>query len=294
MNLNLLITFVRVVEKQSLSKAARDLFLTQPAVSKHIQSLEDLYGVQLLERVGRRIRLTEAGEILYQYSQEILSTMEKLNDALIRTTSGVRGRLIIGASTVPGHYILPSTIGYFKKKYPEVKVTLEIGDTGGMINNLLDQRLDLAVVGASVKNRKLTSILFAEDELKLIVSLNHPFATRESVKVEEFIQENLIWREKGSGTRMVLEEKLSKFGVNIDKLNIVLELGSTEAVITAVEQGLGIAVLSRWAIQKSEELGRIKSIDVEGIDLRRNLYLVYSKQKIYSRAMQAFLDLLSD
>ncbi|MGI6647572.1 MAG: selenium metabolism-associated LysR family transcriptional regulator [Bacillota bacterium] len=291
MNLNLFITFVRVIEKKSLSGAARDLFLTQPAVSKQIQTLEELYGVQLMERVGRRIRLTEAGEIFYQHALEILGILEELNDDLIRTTAGVRGRLLIGASTVPGHYILPSFIGRYKRQYPEVKVSLEIGDTGSVVNSLLEQRVDLAVVGATVKNHKLVSTLFADDRLRLIVPAAHPLATRTSIQIEEIVQENLIWREKGSGTRRVLEDRLADQGVNLDKLNILLELGSTEAVITAVEEGLGIALVSQWAIGKSTALGRIASPELEGIDLKRNLYLIYRRQKIYSRAMQAFLDL---
>ncbi len=291
MNLNLFITFVRVVEKKSLSGAARDLFLTQPAVSKQIQTLEELFGVQLMERVGRRIRLTEAGEIFYQHALEILGILEELNDDLIRTTAGVRGRLLIGASTVPGHYILPSFIGRYKRQYPEVKVSLEIGDTGSVVNSLLEQRVDLAVVGATVKNHKLVSTLFAADQLRLIVPAAHPLATRTSIRIEEIVQENLIWREKGSGTRRVLEDRLADQGVNLDKLNILLELGSTEAVITAVEEGLGIALVSQWAIGKSTALGRIVSPELEGIDLKRNLYLIYRRQKIYSRAMQAFLDL---
>jgi DNA-binding transcriptional LysR family regulator len=290
-NLNLFITFVRVIEKKSLSGAARDLFLTQPAVSKQIQTLEELYGVQLMERVGRRIRLTEAGEIFYQHALEILGILEELNDDLIRTTAGVRGRLLIGASTVPGHYILPSFIGRYKRQYPEVKVSLEIGDTGSVVNSLLEQRVDLAVVGATVKNHKLVSTLFADDRLRLIVPAAHPLATRTSIQIEEIVQENLIWREKGSGTRRVLEDRLADQGVNLDKLNILLELGSTEAVITAVEEGLGIALVSQWAIGKSTALGRIASPELEGIDLKRNLYLIYRRQKIYSRAMQAFLDL---
>jgi len=289
-NLNLLITFVRVVEKQSLSGAARDLFLTQPAVSKHIQVLEDLYGVQLLDRAGRRIRLTEAGEILYKHSLDVLQIMEEINDSLIRTTDGVRGRLVIGASTVPGHYVLPSIIGRFRKKYQDVKITLEIGDSAAIVNRLLDQKLDVAVVGSAVKNRKLNSILFIQDQLRLIVPPEHAFANRGSVQVEEILAENLIWRVRGSGTRTVLENRLVDCGMNLEKLNIVLELGSTEAVITAVEEGLGIALVSKWAIQKSEDLGRIVSLDLEDLDLHRNLYLVYPRQKIYSRAVQAFID----
>jgi DNA-binding transcriptional LysR family regulator len=292
MNLNLLITFVRVVEKQSLSGAARDLFLTQPAVSKHVQALEDLYGVQLMDRSSRRIRLTEAGVILHRHSLDIIKIMEELNDSIIRTTDGVRGRLVIGASTVPGHYFLPSLIGRFKKLYPEVKIALEIGDSATIVNQLLDQRLDVAVVGTAVKNRRLSSILFVQDQLKLIVPSQHAFASRASVRIEEILKEELIWRGKGSGTRTVLENRLFERGFNLEKLNIVLELGSTEAVITAVEEGLGISLVSGWAIKKSEELGRIVSMDLEDIDLYRNLYLVYPQQKIYSRAAQAFIDLV--
>ncbi len=280
---------VKVAEKRSLSAAARELFLTQPAVSKQIQTLEEFYGVQLLDRSGRRIRLTEAGEILYRHSLDIIRIMEGINDSLSRASDGVRGRLLIGASTVPGHYILPSYVGRFKKYYPDVKIALEIGDSAAMVDKLLEQKLDIAVVGAPVKNRKLISQLFVKDELKLIVPRNHAFASRKTVPVAQIMEENLVWRVRGSGTRAVSEDRLAEFGVNLEKLNVVLELGSTEAVITAVEEGLGIAMVSNWAIKKSEELGRICSLDLEDLDLHRNLYIVYPRQKIYSRAVQVFL-----
>lgn len=292
MNLNLLVTFVRVVEKQSLSAAARDLFLTQPAVSKQIQAMEEMFGAQLLERVGRRIRLTETGEVLYRYAREIIKLMEEMDDALSRTAAGVGGRLLIGASTVPGNYLLPSIIGRYKEAYPAVRVSLEVGDTEKVVVQLLEQRFDLAVVGALVKHRKLISSFLVEDQLRLIVPAGHHFAGRESVTVEELLKEKIIWREKGSGTRAVLENRLAENGVNLKNLDIVLELGSTEATISAVEEGLGAALVSSWAVKKSEALGKTASLDLEGIDLKRPLYLVYPRQKNYSRAVMAFLEFL--
>lgn len=292
MNLNLLVSFIRVVERGSLSAAAQDLFLTQPAVSKHLQTLEEIYGVQLIERVGGSVSLTETGEIVYQYAREIIGLKEEMEDSLNLVTTEVRGRLVIGASTVPGNYILPALIGRYKKEYPEVKVFLEIGDTERAVNSLLERRLDLAVVGAPVKNRKLVSTLFEKDRIVLIVPINHPFASRPAVSIDEVLGEKLIWREKGSGTRKVLEEKLIQHGVNLKCLNLVLEMGSTEAILTAVEEGLGISLISNWAVKKSEASGKIKSVEVEGLDLERNFYVVFHKQKNHSRAAQAFLDMI--
>ncbi|NPV93043.1 MAG: LysR family transcriptional regulator [Firmicutes bacterium] len=291
MNLNLLNSFVRVVDRQSLSAAARDLFLTQPAVSKQIQTLEELFGAQLLERVGHRVRPTETGEVLYRYAREILRLTEEMEDALSRSTSEVQGRLVIGASTVPGSYLLPSLIGRYKQEYPQVRVTMEIGDTDKVIGHLLEQRFDLAVVGAMVKHRKLVCSFFREDQLRLIVSSGHPLAGRKSVSTREMLKEKLVWREKGSGTRTVVENRLLEKGHSLKELDIVLELGSTEAIISAVEEGLGAALVSSLASAKSEALGRVASLDLEDMDMKRPLYLVYPRQKHYSRAVASFLEL---
>ncbi|NPV26668.1 MAG: LysR family transcriptional regulator [Firmicutes bacterium] len=294
MNLSLLQTFVTVVEMASLSGAARKLHLTQPAVSKHIQALEEHYGTQLLERVGRRIKLTEAGEILFRNSLEIMAIMEQTDQAIAESSAQIRGRLALGASNIPGHYILPAIVGRFKKAYPEAQITLEIGDTSQIISQLLEGKINVGVVGAWVKNRKLTGTKFAEDEICLIVPPDHPRAKDGAIEIKDLLKENLIWREKGSGTRMVIEEKLNQAGLSPEKLKIVLELGSTEAVISAVEAGLGAALVSRWATQKVEDLGRVVSLSVKNLDLKRDLYLVYPKQKSYPRVVQAFLDFVRE
>ncbi|NPV89848.1 MAG: LysR family transcriptional regulator [Firmicutes bacterium] len=291
MNLNLLNSFVRVIEKGSLSEAAHDLLLTQPAVSKHLQTLERSFGVPLLERDKGRIRLTEAGEVVFKYSRDILRFKEDMENAIIQVSAGVCGSLVIGASTVPGNYILPSLVGRYKREYPEVKVSLEIGNTEKAVNDLLEQKLDLAFVGAPVKNRRLISTSFEEDQIVLIVPAGHAFAARPSVDLKEVLNEDLVWREKGSGTRTVLEAKLAEKGISLKCLHLVLELGSNEAVLTAVENGLGVSMISRWAIEKSESLGKIKSVAIEGFDMKRSFYMVYPKQKSYSRAIQSFIEM---
>lgn len=294
MNLNLLLTYVKVADKSSLSGAARELHLTQPAVSKHIQALEEHYGVQLLDRVGRGIKLTEAGRILYRNALEIIALMEQIDRAVAESSSQVRGRLALGASNIPGQYILPAIIGRFKKMYPDAQITLEVGDTSQIVSQLLEGRINVGVVGAWIKNRKLDGVKFAEDEISLIVPPDHPAVRTGVIMARDLLRENLVWREKGSGTRMVVEDKLMQAGVNPDKLPIVLELGSTEAVISAVEAGLGGALVSRWATRKAEELGRVVSLNINDLNLKRDLYILYPRQKNLPRVVQTFLEFVKE
>lgn len=292
MNLNLFKTYVRVVETQNLSRTAEEFGLSQPAVTKQIQSLEDIFGVLLLERSGRRLKTTEAGETLYHCSQEILKAWEKTEKAMEEVAESRKGTLYLGASTIPGQYILPALIKQFKDRYPNVTITMDIADTEKIFNRMAERELDIGIVGGWINNRKVDGFKWLQDDLLVIVPENHSLAKAKEVSLPELVQEKWIFREKGSGTRKAVEELLANHGIKKDELNVYLEAGSTEAVLAAVESGMGISIISRWAINRVEEHRKFRSIVLVEDDARRYLYVIYPRQKSRRKTVTNFLEIL--
>lgn len=294
MNLNLFKTYVRVVETQNLSRTAEEFDLSQPAVTKQIQALEDMYGVLLLERSGRKLKTTEAGETLYEYAREIIKVMDRTAKAMEEVSYSRKGSLYLGASTIPGQYILPYIIKKFKDKMPNISISMDIADTEKIVNRVADREIDVGIVGGWINSRKIEGYSWLEDELVLIVPENHRLAQRENssnkgVKMTDLLHERWIFREKGSGTRKAAEELLLSNGIRNEALNIYLEAGSTEAVLAAVEAGMGISVISSWAIKKLDQHRKIKSISIDDVNAKRLFYVVYPKQKTRRKSVEAFL-----
>ena len=294
MNLNLFKTYVRVVETQNLSRTAEEFDLSQPAVTKQIHALEDMYGVLLLERSGRKLKTTEAGETLYEYAREIIKVMDRTAKAMEEVSDSRKGSLYLGASTIPGQYILPYIIKKFKDKMPNISISMDIADTEKIVNRVADREIDVGIVGGWINSRKIEGYSWLEDELVLIVPENHRLAQRENssnkgVKMTDLLHERWIFREKGSGTRKAAEELLLSNGIRNEALNIYLEAGSTEAVLAAVEAGMGISVISSWAIKKLDEHRKIKSISIDDVNAKRLFYVVYPKQKTRRKSVEAFL-----
>lgn len=279
MKISVLKTFITVAEAKSMSKAADMLYLTQPAVSKHIKTLEKLFNVDLLHRHGHKVSLTEEGDVFYRQAKETIKVWENSVQVMHELSDKVGGTLRIGASTIPGEYLLPYLLGCYKKQYPEVELKLEIGDTVEIVRKILDEEIHLGAVGAWIERKKLMAKKFAEDKLVLIIPPGHPLTKKDKIHPFDLIKEKLIRREKGSGTRRVVEEKLSEFGVPLKELKPVLELGSTQAIITSVEAGLGISFVSSWAVCKEAASKRLETRDLEGISLNRDLYFLYPRKQ---------------
>lgn len=292
MNLNLFKTYVRVVETQNLSRTAEEFGLSQPAITKQIQSLEEKYGILLLERSGRKLKTTEAGEALYECAQEVLKVMERTEKTMEEVSDSRKGSLYIGASTIPGQYILPYLIKEFKDRLPNITISMDIADTEKIVNLVADREIDVGIVGGWINSRKIEGYSWLEDELVLIVPANHRLAQSESksVKIADLLHERWVFREKGSGTRRAAEELLLSNGIRNDALNIYLEAGSTEAVLAAVEAEMGISIISSWAIKKIDEHRRIKSLIINDANAKRYFYVIYPKQKSRRKSVEAFLD----
>ncbi|MCL5289815.1 MAG: selenium metabolism-associated LysR family transcriptional regulator [Firmicutes bacterium] len=256
MNLASLQTFIAVAEKRNLSLAAQEIHITQPAISKQLSVLESHFGTALVERKGRGVSLTPAGEVFYRHAREIVDLMNRAERDIRQMSGEIRGRMIVWASTIPGHYILPPIIGAFKKEYPDVQTVLHMGDSKEAIRKLLEESAHLAAVGILPNNKRIEGVKFFSDELVVIVPPDHPFANSLEISLDQLSKESLVWRETGSGTRSVVESYLARGGLTPDKLNIALELGSTGAVVTAVEAGAGVSVVARWAVLKEPALGK--------------------------------------
>ncbi len=271
MNIIWLQTFILIVDKKSLTKAAKVLHLTQPAVSKQLISLEKFYGTALLHRTSRQMELTEAGKMVYEHSLRILSAINESLAEVKALQDDLHGELLLGASSIPGEYILPSALGRFQTLYPQVKVRLEIADSTEICLMLQDGKVEAGMIGVIPENSAIFQEHIFEDELVVIAAGEHPLSKRKSIVVEDFKQERLIFRERGSGTRIVIEKELEMRGIDPEKLKTKLELGSSEAVINAVAAGLGISLVSRFAVENRIKTGEVSVLPVEGFPLKRGL-----------------------
>jgi len=283
-----------VAQSGSISKAALDLHLSQPAVTKHIQSLEEYYGKSLLDRSAREAVLTEEGRLLYRYALGVLRLMDEVETELAKMSKTVQGSLRIGASSIPGQYILPFVLGEFKRIYPDVDLGVEIGDTGQITRLVLENKVDLGLVGNPAKERQLECFPCAEDELVLILPLEHPLAKVAEVQAADLHNEKMVWREVGSGTRKTIEGWLAQVGVKLETKKGDIELGSTGAVVAAVEAGLGLSIVSIWAVVRSLAWKTLAVRRLKDLSMKRQLYVLRSTQNT-RRSAQAFLDfILSD
>ncbi|MDD4801748.1 MAG: selenium metabolism-associated LysR family transcriptional regulator [Syntrophomonas sp.] len=291
MNLTLFKTYVRVVETQNLSRTAEEFEISQPAVTKQIQSLEDIFGVLLLERSGRKLKPTEAGEALYQCAREVIKAVEKTEKIMEEVAESRRGSLVLGASTIPGQYILPYLIKTYKDKSLNISISMDIADTERIFSRVAERELDLGIVGGWINNRKVDGFKWLEDELVVIVPESHKLAAKQQLKLADLLNERWISREKGSGTRKAVEVLLLAHDIRRDDLNIYMEAGSTEAVLAMVESGMGISIVSRWAIKRIEH-NKMKAIKLDEAEAKRYLYVIFPHQKVRRKTVNNFLDYL--
>lgn len=292
LNFRQLQVFIAVAELGSFTKAAKQLFLTQPAISWQVKTLETELGLVLLERADRSVSLTEAGEIFYRDAKRLHNLYEKMLSEMEEYRGLGTGKLRLGGSTIPGEYLLPNYIGRFKQTYPEIGVNLVIGDTGTIVEKLLIDEIQLGVIGAKVQEGKLELVPFLQDELILIAAPDHPWAKEKQVTLKDLSEGIYISREEDSGTKMVIEEKLAEKGIVMEKFKTAIELGSPRAVLTAVAAGLGLAWVSRWTAEESLRLGLVQEISVENFKVERNFYLATRPNRHLSPLTKAFMDFL--
>ncbi len=286
-------TFCRVAALKSFSRAADDLFLTQPTVSGHILSLERSLSLRLFDRTGREIRLTKAGEMFLRYASKILTVRKDLLNALSEFSQGIRGELSLGASTIPGEYLLPRLMGDFKREHPRFTLSLKISDTKDIVQELLQGHIEFGLIGAKVDYSSLHYEKFEEDEIIVIAPSDHPLARKRSVGFEDLLKEPWIIREEGSGTQMTVERVLRKKGKSLKDFNVAIEMGSTSSVKEGVKARLGLAFISRRAVEEELNRNLFTSITLEGLEsISRQIYIVSQRGKTVSPAGMEFLRFL--
>lgn len=286
--------FITVAEKKNFSKAAKALSLTQPAVSFQIQTLEQYYQTMLFDRVNRHIKLTSAGELLLEYAIHMNNLQAELEKNMQQLTGHVKGELLIGASTTIGEYILPFIVGDFKKEYPDVNVTIDIMNSEQVENLIGGRSLDIGIIEAPAVNKNLGVTQFLDDEMSLIVPVDHPWAARGKITLEELKEEPFIIREPGSGSRLVVEQAMIDADFDVETLNIVMELGNTSAIKAAVISGLGMAIISKWASKDIVKMGKVALVDIEGLNMKRSFNIILNKEKFESEAASKFIDYLNN
>lgn len=286
-------TFCRIADLKSFSKAADDLFLTQPTVSGHILSLEQSLSLRLFDRTSREVRLTKAGEVFLKYASKILSFRKDLMNALSEFSQGIRGELSLGASTIPGEYLLPKLMGDFKRGHPHFVISLKIADTKEIVQYVLQDMVEFGVIGARLNHPSLHFEKYQEDEIIIVAPPDHPMTRKKRVNVEELLKVPWIIREEGSGTQMAVEKALRKKGKSLKQFNVVMEMGSTSSVKEGVKAKLGLAFISRRATEEELHQGFLSRIDVEGIEpISRQIYIATRPGRTLSPIGMEFLRFL--
>jgi DNA-binding transcriptional LysR family regulator len=260
-------------------------------VSYQVKELEEALGLPLLDRLGKRVHLTEAGSVLYSYARRTLDVLDEAGLALEEMRGIKRGNLRVGASTTVGIYLLPAALGAFKKLHPGLVISLEIGTRTRVQEQVLNNELDLAVVGPALKDSDLAILPFLSDELVVVAPAGHKMAGRSGLALKDLEDQPFIMREPASGSRWSLEKAARKAGA---KLNVAMELGSNGAIKHAVESGLGLAVLSRYACALELAGGRLVELDVRGFPIRRDWHIVHLRRRRLPASVLAFIEFLRD
>ncbi len=285
-----LAAFCAVVDRRSFSQAAEQLGVTQPAVSLQIRSLEKRLGQRLLDRSGRRVEPTEAGQRLYRSAQRLLALEQQLLEEVAGEGEGeLAGRLEIGCSTGPGATILPLLLCEFQAANPGVTISLSVSDTQHVIDAVAQRELELGVVGAAPRHRGVSFEPFFRDEVVLAVPPKHRLAGK-TVSLDELRRETLIVMQEGAGVRQMIEDELREAGLKLRDLDVRLELGLQESVKAAVAAGHGVTFISRSSMEPELASGSLAASRVKGLDPAREISLVRSTGRTPSRVAEAFVE----
>jgi len=285
--------FRKVVDLKSFSRAAKEVFRAQASVSERIATLEDMVGTKLLNRLGREVVPTKAGELLYKHAVLLLE-MKRTASLEMESFLGIkRGEIHLGGSTIPGEYILPNIIGQFCRQYPSLSVTLTVGDTGRIENRVLNGDLELGVVGSKGSQQNLIHHKLWKDELVLAVPAKHRWAEKGEISPEELCEEPFIFREPGSGTFKILDDYLRSAGSEgLNALKPVAWFGTSTAIKEGIKGGLGVSILSSRALDTELRTGILKSLKVRNLPMTRSFYLIRDRRRIPSPLCQALIDFL--
>jgi len=291
MNLDYLKAFYVAANCKSFSQTAKILHLSQSSVSLQIKQLEEYWDFQLFERTTKKISLTPAGAILYTKVEKLLSLLNETENELKELKSIVHGDLKVGASLTIGEHILPFILADFKKMYPQVDMSLKVYNSEQIVEKLLHHEINLGFIESMLSYPSLTQIPFAEDELIIITSPHSKFTESSDITIDELLHFPFVIREKGSGTRQVMEDTLRKNQVDPEQLNIIMEFEQTETIKSAVEAGMGLSIISKSAVRKELAQKTLIQLKIDGLSLYRKFYMIYQEEglRLTSKKLLEFI-----
>ncbi len=292
MNIEHLKTFREIIKLGSFSEVAKKLAISQPAVSFQIQKLEHELGIRLIDRTQRAISLTAAGKRLLRFAELVETECEGLLHDLEQMREEISGDLLIDASTIPGEFLLPPLLAKFKQRHPAVKIQVDISDSLTVIEKVRDSTYEVGFCGVAPEGRDLASFKFATDEIVLVVPPEHCFARKGEISPGELEGEPFIFREATSGTQHSLESKLSRAGFDLHNFTPHLILGTTQAVVSAVAAGAGIAFVSNLAVKRGTGPGTVRQVNIQGLRLSRDFYCIYRQERVVSRLLEGFINFI--
>jgi len=283
-------TFVKITELKSFSRASEELFLTQPTVSKQIIDLESYFSIKLIDRTKRNVSLTRAGELLLDYAKDLLSIKKDMTEAIDAFKGLKIGNILVGASSIPGIYIIPQVLNEFRQKYEGINIKLMISDSKEIIRSTEQGEIDIGFVGTRSENKKLNFKRFFDDTIIIVAPKDFP----NSISLKDIKNYPIIIREAGSGTRNCFDSALKRLHIDMKKdLNVVAELTDTEAIKEAVRHGLGIAYISKMAVENEINRGSMKTLKIEGFsELKRTFFIITKKDKSISPHAKALIDIV--
>jgi len=287
MDIHHLKIFASVYKNKSFTRASEKLNISQPTISEHIKNLENSLDCRLFDRMGRTIMPTAEADVLYPKALQLLDDLERIQEEISATGGVIKGRILVGASTIPGAYILPRKAYTFKLQFPETVFEVLIKDSKKITEMVLNHDLLCGIVGARMESEKLNYTPLIEDELVLVADRDMG-SKKKLIKAQELLSLPFLIREKGSGTRQTLENYLGKKNISSENLHIVATLGSTSAIKQALKAGLGVSILSRIAVQEELDRGILKEITIQGMKMKRRFFMISLKKRTLPPQYAAF------
>lgn len=285
--------FITAAKTLNFTAAARQLHMTQPSVSQHIQSLEHHFGAQLFVRTGRQLHLTDAGKTLLPMAQEMVSMSHHIEETVESLKGEVHGHLMVGCSTTVGKYVLPFLLAEFMRVNPKVEASCYVTPRHVAVKMLCENEVHLALASSQEFCREVSYREFISDPIILIVPLNHPWARREEIEPDELLEADFIFREKGSGTREMTEQGLEGLGIKIDDLHTVLTLGNSEAITFSVQEGIGVGFVSQMIVSRLVP-NTVAKVNVRGLNMLQNIYIGSHMSRPATAAQKAFWEFVTD
>lgn len=296
MNLKQLEAFVQIADSGSFSKAAKELYLTQPTISAHISSLEKELNTRLFVRNTKDVRLSDSGKILYDYAKQMIALQKKIEDTFVVREEKGQQCITIAASTIPAQYLLPGILAAYNERFPNQQFKIIEADSTKVVEQVVNHTVDIGFTGTVIDKRLCKYIPFYQDELVVItpnIEKYQQFAN-ENQDAKWIVNESLIMREEGSGTRKEAEKQLKKIGIHPAKLNVIASMESTEAIKRAVSNGMGISLISKLAAEDEIQKGKLLALPISADDMRRDINVIYNRNLQLSRSSERFIKVVKE